>query len=173
MTEMLTQTQLARRLGRDPARIREFVAKGVLKPVGEGRAARFEWAAALEAFVDYQVRRQAQRLAEELAADIAGVPASLADAELRKARADAIRAEVRAKRELGEVIAVTDAVAEGRRFAEQVRALLLAVPSRYQAAVASELRVPIPAAGVALRTLVGEVLADLQRDAGQNHEAAA
>lgn len=162
-SEMLTQTQLARRLGRDPARIRELVARGVLQPAGEGRQARFEWRTALAAWTEYSAERRAEELAAEL---VARAPVGLEDAQLRKAQADAMRAELRVKREMGDLILQSDAEREGRRFAERVRALLLAVPSRYQAAFAVQLGVPIPVAGAALRTMSGQLLGDLQREAG-------
>jgi len=97
-------------------------------------------------------------------------PSSLEEAVLRKAQADATRAELRVQRELGAVISVRDASQEGARFIDRLRAVVLAMPSRHQTELASELGVSIPAAGQALRRLAAATIDELRRDAGGARE---
>jgi phage terminase Nu1 subunit (DNA packaging protein) len=91
MSELLKQAELARRLGRDPSRIRELVARGVLVPaVGSGRAAKFEWASTLERYISHRVDTRAEKRAREIVAETLTSP----DFEQWHARREAAQASI-------------------------------------------------------------------------------
>ena len=93
-----------------------------------------------------------------------------ADAELRRALADAEMAELKVTQLRGEMVSDADATAEITRFCERVRATILSIPSRYQTEIL-DLRT-IPEAGQALRRIAAGILTDLERDAGGTSDTA-
>lgn len=108
---------------------------------------------------------QRDRLAADAAAEAAEPPPSdLAQAEQRKAMADAELAELKLAKLRGDVVAVQAAAKEIRDAFTRVRARLLSTPGEYASQILH--LEELPKAVLVLRALVDTVLAELQANAG-------
>lgn len=162
--QKLTQTELAEMLNLSTRQVRNLEEDGLPAHARAGKKS-YAWHEVLA----WMRGRWETAVRAELEGKDETAPSPLEEAELRKALAEAERAETRNLRERGELAADEDAEAEIRRFCERVRAGILALRSRHQASMVG---LPsIPAAGVELDRIAAALLTDLHRDAGGAHEA--
>ncbi|MEI4473338.1 terminase small subunit [Frigidibacter sp. MR17.24] len=125
MPETVSESALARLLGVSASRVQRLARDGVLVRSGRGKYA-----------LEESVRRYAEKLREGAAR--AGRPSAGGDdlkaERLRLTRAQADREEARVARERGELVPAAEVTRQWASILRDVRAGLLAVPSRFGAA---------------------------------------
>jgi phage terminase Nu1 subunit (DNA packaging protein) len=171
----VSRAEIAERLNLTERRITELVKDGkladgtVFPSRVDGRDRKFPVQRCFEWYLRFKQEEAVERAAGRT------TPANMAEAELRRAIADAELAELKLQRLRGEVVPLETYRNELRRVLSRVRGRFQAVPGEFAPRILEPLDM-VKATSV-LKDLVGTVLAELQHvsieDAGDSDERAA
>lgn len=156
----VVRAEIAARLGLSERQITNLVRTGKLADGSSfpsrvsGRDRTFPSDRCFDWYVRYKQEEALQRAAGKKE------PANMAEAELRKAIADAEIAELKLQRLRGEIVPLDQYRRELRRVLSRVRARFQAIPGEYAPRILEPL--DMARATMVLRDLVGSVLAELQ-----------
>lgn len=128
--------------------------------VGSGKGCYFLWNDVFPWYLRYYIEQRTPKDSKEDAK-------SLADAQLRKINAEAALAELKLSRERGEVVAVIDVEKAVAEVSANVRARLLAMPSKLAGLLVGLTK---PKVKAQLEQEVNEALAELTKTAADEDE---
>lgn len=146
--EDLTQSEVSEAIGYSTRQIQNWLKAG-LPSAGEGHGRRFQLPTVVRWLIEFKLRDTAK--------------GKLEVAQTRRAQAEAERAELRLRRERGELVPVADFEGEVNHIVGTLSAGLKAAPSRWGSQLVG-LETPMAARG-ALEQIMRELMEDLRKRA--------